>query len=139
MRFGKLFTDFSTAQDDFRKERNRLQKALEDIQMPSFHDQVLVPFATSLCRGLGKGWQLEEILGPFGLSNEYNLTFKNGRKKRSLIIFKHMGGLAMRDYSIKFDNYAKGSIGAINGGNHPIIEIPNNTTFKWFEKHWIKG
>lgn len=82
-----------------------------------------------------------EWYGPFGLNNEQTIYFYKDKNKKkilgSICFVSFRDGYAIRDEKKNNGLYQKGTIGEMNGGNHPIIEITEKINLDWLVK-WAK-
>ena len=75
------------------------------------------------------------LVHPADLSEDDKLKGKSCRS----VTFLPMpdGAIAVRDYSSNTSEYPEGSIGALNGLNHPIHEMPSDGNIEWIIG-WLK-
>jgi len=121
----------------------RLKKKLSKRGYGSFWGDVLVkPIAEELVKQM-PGYHYE-LLGPFGLSSEFAIHFyKNGVSEKEQhegdncksITFipgdlQKKADLGIRNYDEDTGRYAKGTLGEINGMNHPTIELSPDMEIK---------
>ncbi len=77
----------------------------------------------SFARSQGKS---AKISGPYGICRRISVQI--GRKWGQFEVDNYDGWrLGKRDWSITLTEFRHGSIGEINGMNHPYSEIPNST------------
>ncbi len=117
------------------QEKYKLKEA--KLKYPHWIEHVLRPLGEELITHYPES--SFEIMGPFGMDNETSISIKgNGKELLAFLEFvpehgdnKPMG-LHLRDYTIDTKQFTPGSIGEMNGGNHPSIPIPADVTIQWF-------
>lgn len=114
------------------KEIKALQEKRDKLKYPNIKT-VFAPFAKAMQIKLGA----ERIrwLGGFGLSNEHALWFLKGNDPdevnniiSSINFVKDGDGWGIKDERVDTGKYPKGSIGEMNGMNHPTIPIDSKLT-----------
>jgi hypothetical protein len=157
-----ILENYTKKEADFRKERERIQTKIGRIEKQverlnkklkraydartSWVDEIIKPIAVLLAPFFPeRRW---EIYGPFGLVCSVSIHFyKNGvsedkkfdGKNCLSITFRpgnlQLGELLVVDYRKNLKEYPKGSIGEMNGMNHPAVEMKPDT--KWLVG-WVK-
>ena len=117
------------------QEKYKLKEA--KLKYPHWMENVLRPLGEELIANFpGSTF---EVSGPFGMDCETSISL-TGKNKECLAFLQfvpvHRNNLPitlhLRDYSVDTKRFPAGSIGAMNGGNHPSISIPTDVTIKWF-------
>ncbi len=131
----------------YDRERDRLRSELEErksqlakLECPWWIDEILRPIAEHLLKQPEFTDRTYDILGPFGIgartsihlykrgvpeelkfkeANCVSITFEPGNLQA--------GELRLVDYSRNLRRYASGTIGELNGFNHPTISMVKNT------------
>lgn len=105
------------------------------LKYPHWMEYYLTPLAEELIKHFPDS--NFHISGPFGMDCETSITIKG--EDSTLLAFLQFvpgnldeGELFLRDYTVDNGRFAKGSIGAMNGMNHPNISIPQEATIEWF-------
>lgn len=126
---------YSAKQSELRKKRDEIEKEIRDAKYPHF---------TNYLKQLGKellphikGASKVTIYGPFGLGCETSIYFenKNGKTVASATFTRYGDGYGIKNYSVNTGHYRTGTIGEINGMNHPTIEIKKDMSMDWFLKY----
>lgn len=118
------------------KQIERLKTRLNKIGYCSWIDELLMPIAKTMVEKMPD--RSFDILGPFGMTSETAIHFyklgvaKNkqleGDNCRS-ITFRpkdlDKGELVLVDYTQNTGQYAKGTLGEMNGMNYPTIPLKN--------------
>ncbi len=129
-------------------ERDRLQREIYFLNeklikliSPSWIDAIIKPIAEELIKHFpGRRY---ELLGPFGLSSETAIHFyRIGVDEKHLyegdncksITFRPVdlekGELGIVDYKTDTGKFGKGTLGEMNGYNHPTIPLSPDTTIE---------
>ncbi len=117
-----------------RDQVQRLKEKLERMKAPYWVDVLVRPVAEAIADRL----ECEaEILGPFGIGCEVRVSFKTTKGQQSLAVRPTHDddttmGLAIVDYSANTSEYKAGTLGAINGLNHPAHSVPDDADLDWF-------
>jgi hypothetical protein len=99
---------------------------------PDFKKLVVHKIAVAVLQVL-KGYKSYEVYGPQGICCRYTIYFKTPRKPLLVLpLEEEEGQLFVRDYTICNNRFREGSIGAINGMNHPSIPVPLDASAQWF-------
>lgn len=112
--------------------RNQIDKLENKVyNYPSWYEVILKPLAFHLSQDLHLPY---EIYGPFGLSCETTIYFRADMQKSicdqpvfSLTVYPNFG---KTEFCLEYDTgertnqYAEGSIGALNGGNKRCAPLP---------------
>lgn len=127
------------------KQIERLKKKLD--KLPFWQDALIKPIAEELIKQFPD--RCYDILGPFGLSNEtaihfyrigvdekhkfegdncISITFRPGNLEK--------GELRLVDHKKNTGEFRKGTIGEMNGMNHPTIPLSPDTTIEELLK-WV--
>jgi len=153
-KYSELYSEHKTKQDKLRNSIHRKEAQLERLNnrelkliFPSWVDNLLQPIATELGKHLPD--YRAEILGPFGICCETSIHFyKKGLTKEELWRDEHRrdgsiksitfipgdlseGQISIRDEKTDTHRFSPGTIGALNGMNHPSINIPEDATIEW--------
>lgn len=119
------------------KQVNTLNARLGRLRSVNYKDEVFVPLAQALSKQIGI--DSYEIIGPAGIGCTISIWFKKGRKS-AYVSFRpeglfEEGTIAVVDNSKDTGTYAKDSIGAINGLNHPEIQLSPDITIAQIAKY----
>lgn len=127
-----------TQEDEIQAEINRLELKKKELSKVSYIEEAIKPLAKALNRYIKKDHF--EIMGPFGLGCHISIYFYDGedlmkdKKSKGITISPHNlfedGSIQVIDDLKDDGSYAKGTIGAVNGLNHPIIPISAKTPIK---------
>lgn len=125
---------FDKKYDELRKQRDEIQKQIDDLKYPSFSGYLEQLGKVTL--PLIEGAVSFEVLGPFGLTNEYGLHFNAEKKKNqrfpktvaSASFSRHGGG----GYGIK--TYPRNDIHSMR-----VVPLTDEMTLEWFVKFAKKG
>ncbi len=134
--------EYEMRQANFRRLRNkhkRLQEKYEALELkqeyPHWNDHYLKPLAEELVKLFPDAYY--EIAGPFGLDCETSISIESPNKV--LLAFLQFvpgdcnkGEFYLRDYKTDTPKFSPGTIGEMNGMNHPRIPIPQDATVDWF-------
>jgi hypothetical protein len=140
---------YQTEKERIEKQIERLNRKKDRLIYPSWIDQLIKPIAEFILPLL-PGYDKYEILGPFGLCNEIGIHFiaegtSYGNRNNSgsgeeywdklkSITFTpgdlDKGELMYRNYNIDTGMFGKGSIGEMNGMNHPDTVIDANSDLR---------
>lgn len=137
-------TNELVAKIEMRKQQivrleNRLNKHGET--RPSWIDSILKPIAEELVKHYPGCYY--EIAGPFGMNNRTSIWIKHPTKidEPHYITFipgnLRDGEILIEDTETDTGYYKKGTLGELNGDNHPHIPIPNDMKIEDLIK-WIK-
>jgi len=135
MKIATLGKSYQRSYKWYRTRQENLQRELESLKCPSWVEKVIKPIAKEL--GDTMPDREVEILGPFGLGHEIAIHFlKAGIDRDQMfdkpgnvrsITFRPTGfdafTLGVVDYGTNTGQFPKGSIGEINGGNHPVVPV----------------
>lgn len=133
------------------RQLERLNTKLRKLEFPSWIDNLIKPIAD----GLEKVYPeyRAEILGPFGVYRETAIhLYKKGLTHDELWLDKNLyndsiksinfipGDLSRGELSIRNDKedtgeFSKGTIGELNGMNHPSIPIPEHADIEWLKQY----
>lgn len=118
-------------------------------EFPSWMDNIIKPIADELSRHFPD--YRYDILGPFGICNEVSIHFyEKGIDDKKLWEGGHIkvitfipielsgGKIAVRDTSVDTGQYGKGTIGEMNGMNHPTVDIPTDANTDWLLQY-VRG
>ena len=127
-----LFAQFEAAHAKAKKEYDALTdyQAINNFTFPFWKDFVVVRLAESLKRLLHQ--DSYEISGPFGVAARLPITFSLNNQETLYItidpisIAGHQVGII--DYTTNNHRHKRGTIGEVNGFNHPIIAIDPKST-----------
>lgn len=98
--------------------------------MPHWKDHLIPPLARAICRG--KGWDSFEISTPAGICCRTSISFlQRGNRVSCLEVSNpsmETGTLKVTDYAQDTGEFKPGTIGKVNGMNHPSITIDPTMT-----------
>ena len=127
------------------KQIERLKKKLD--KLPNWTEALIKPIAEELIKHFPD--RRYEILGPFGLSSEIAIHFyRIGVNEPNLfdgdncisITFRpgdlDKGELRLVDHKTNTGEFREGTLGALNGMNHPTIPLSPDTTIEELLK-WV--
>ena len=126
----------------------RLKKQISKLEKKNHWIKVIVePIAQELSRILDL--PVWEILGPFGICCETSIhlskdeeTHKQCKLRKSITfvpLFNYQENdykIGVRDYSVNTGKFPQGSLGDVNGMNHPVTDISNMPITELAEK-WV--
>ena len=130
--------------DNTQKKIDHLQTKLQKLGYISWVNEIIKPIAELLNEKMPDRYY--HILGPFGLSCQTTIHFyKNGVSEKERfnkgncksITFEpgnlDNGEIRLVDYAKNTHKYAPGTIGEMNGLNHPTIPVPETIDglFEW--------
>jgi len=105
------------------------------LEYPHWMENYLTPLAEVLIKNFpGSDFN---VAGPFGMDCETSISI-HGEDSTLLAFLQFVPGnldageLFLRDYTVDNGRFSKGTIGAMNGMNHPNISIPQDATIEWF-------
>lgn len=121
------------------RQIKRLESRIGKLGYVSWVDEIVEPIAKEMMKHLPV--KSYDILGPFGMSAEVAIHFhKNDPPKRdgwhdldiiSICIIPldlDKGEIGIRDQTVDTGQYPSGTIGELNGMNHPTIPITPDMT-----------
>lgn len=144
-RYVQEYEQFQHRRKLLEQRRDKLQKQLDKLQMPLWIDLVVKPIAKELERQL-PGYN-SAILGPLGVGARVSIhLYKIGVPEKSKfdgdncksITFEPAWGqdtIRVVDYSINTGEYSSGTIGEMNGFNHPTLAIPEGEGVDWLMQY----
>ena len=123
------------------KERDEALRRYNGLKYPHWKENLIVPIAEEIAKRLDRDY---EILGPFGLGCEMSIHFmikglpdqKKDYKAWYAVAFDDMlsltfrpgdienGELKLVDLRKNTGKFPEGSIGEVNGMNHPRLPMP---------------
>ena len=118
-----------------------LEKKKKGLRFNSTFDSMFHPFAEELKKRLKA--DSYEWYGHFGICSELTIYFTKGSRditKKGAVVGRICftdGGRYIRDTTKKTYRYRKGTIGEVNGMNHPKIKVTEEMDIAWLEK-WAK-
>jgi len=148
-----LYHDYKDKEDKLDRRIDQLESLLAKAKerkrnfyrknpFPSWHEHLLKPIIEELVKFIP--CHHYRISGPFGICSESPVFFyqdAEGKGNYKYIFFLPLdlqkGELAIRDYSIDTKEFSKGTIGEINGMNHPSIDISKDTNIEDLLKYVI--
>ena len=98
------------------------------------------------------GWKAE-VLGPFGICCEVSIHLHRPTRRKPKQPFarrncrsitfvpldaKNGWRLGIRNSGVDTGDFKRGTIGEMNGMNHPTLEIPPDADVRWLVEHWLK-
>jgi len=142
MKYTRQYDAYSSAREKLETEIVKVETRLKSLRdkktnpcCPSWIDLLLKPIAEAMLKHLPN--RTFKILGPFGMTNETGVHFYKKRIKEKnkfkgdnciSITFRpaKLPDLTVVDYSVDTGHFEKGSIGEMNGMNHPSIPIQDD-------------
>jgi len=122
-------------QDQLRQEIEELESKKDRLKYPSF-DKIFKPLFEKMKEAYGA--DRIDTYGPFGLCCSRSAYFmktskddKEGKILGSICLVSRSDGFAIRNENETKGSYKEGTLGDMNGMNHPEIEITEATDFKW--------
>ncbi len=134
--------EYEKTQANYRRLRDKYERLAKKYQTleykqkyPHWKGNYLAPIAEELIKQFPDSHY--DIAGPFGLSNETSISIENQNNiLLAFLEFVHgdldKGEFFLRDYKTDTHAFSKGTIGEVNGMNHPNIPIPQDATIEWF-------
>ncbi len=143
--FNKIFVrrskSYFTRQDKIRLQIEALKIKMEKMRHPYF-DNVFAPLLESIKQELrADGYQ---VYGPFGICHQRTVYWLKDNKKcitsnanvlGSLSFISSTEGFKLRDEDVDTGQFAESTVGAMNGMNHPEIEITDEMNMEWLLNH----
>jgi len=134
-----LKAEYQAKVEGYRARQNKYQRLIDKYKKmdsklvyPHWMEHYLTPIAEELITHF-PGSQFE-VSGPFGMSGETSISIKS--KDGVLLAFLQFAlgddEILLRDYSKDNGRFSRGTIGQLNGGNHPDEPIPDENTIEWF-------
>lgn len=144
--YGKKLSRYYTRERQLKNQIDKTQKSLEahNKKYPHFIENLLKPIAEDLQQFFPNRYY--EILGPFGLGCETSIHFYKNKAKKAKdnkeyhamwdadknfcksVTFRPLelkkGELVIVNYKKNTGEFKKGTIGEINGLNHPTLPMP---------------
>lgn len=145
--YSELNAHWQRVRSRYKIKETRLEKELADAtarleqhrrKHPTWIERIVEPIAMRLALVLGRE---PEILGPFGICSHVSIHLKvpsgNGETVRSITFTSQYDAddeivLCWRDWSRDTGKYPRGTMGEINGMNHPSEPIPDAADLDWF-------
>src|SRR3990172_1814298 len=133
-----------------RQELERAKAEFEAMRWPHPINHILPKIAKAVLAELKpKGYGFFEILGPVGICCEASIWFTKqkhpkdskrtglppGLKSLTFTCCHDKNGVRLRDERVTTKECPPGSIGEMNGMNHPDVDIPADADGKWFLKY----
>ena len=136
------YDNYRKRQDKIYAEISRLEKKRDNQTWKQLR-VLFKPIAERLKQEL-KATEIEWY-GPFGLDCSQSIYFKKndgsitdeGNVLGSITFINSGGGYAIRDENENTERYPNGSLGEMNGMNHPVIEFTEEHNFNWLLE-WAK-
>jgi len=140
-RYTLKLAEYRETKETLQKKVKATQKRLDNLNtkyntMPYPHwlDYYLHPIAEALTDEFPNSHY--ELGGPFGLDCETSISLYEGKKLLAFLQFVpgnlDEGEIFLRDYSVDTHRFGSGTIGEVNGMNHPSIPIPIDADISWF-------
>jgi hypothetical protein len=149
--FGDLSKPYSRALKRYRNYhdctdnglRRRMDWKAPVPKLPPWIGRLVQPLADALTERTGR---TADVLGPFGLCCATSIhlysdpelkspaRFLNGNCRSITFVPLDLdrGELGIRDYSRNTGEFRPGTIGEMNGMNHPTIPVPDDADLDWF-------
>jgi len=140
-RYTLKLASYREAQESLRKKIKATQKRLDSLNTeyntmsyPHWTEYYLTPIAEALTQEFPNSRY--EIGGPFGLDCETSISLHRDKELLAFLQFipgnLNEGEIFLRDYTIDTHRFSPGTIGEMNGMNHPNIAIPMDADIHWF-------
>lgn len=124
------------------------QEKLSQLEAPRMAAELVDPLGKEMLKLLADA-DTYTVAGPVGESEAIILSFHpkgvtpeekaSGSKSKSITLITKLpdGGLGVRDYSKNTAKHAPGTIGYLNGDNHPTVRVPEGAKVSWLIS-WVK-
>lgn len=149
-RYARRNREAKATRDEIDSKIARLERKVEQLKKErgkgwaSWINEIIAPIARKLEKHYPD--RRAEILGPFGLCSEVSIhLYKKDipeadelRDCKSITFVRgdlEKGEIRVRDYSRDTGRYKPGTMGELNGMNHPEIEIPAGAGIEWLVEH----
>lgn len=143
------YQDYKAKADQLTARKNRAENRLKALSIPSWIDTIVQPIADELAKEM-PGFE-PHILSPFGLSAEVSIHFyrkgvpekerwADGNNVRSITFIPgdlQTGEILIRNTSVDTGEFRPGTIGEMNGMNHPSVKIPEDADISWLMA-WVR-
>jgi hypothetical protein len=153
--FTRAYQDYKAKADQLEAQISRAEKRVEELKkkrralpMPDWIDIIIRPIADELAKEL-PDFDLR-ILGPMGICSAVPVHFyRKGVPKEEMwdegnvrsITFVprdlQNGEIMIRNISVDTGEFRPGTIGELNGMNHPSVKIPEDADISWFMA-WVR-
>ncbi len=128
-----------------QQQIERLERRLSKLNYgPYWVDEIIKPLAEEMIKHFPG--RVFDILGPFGMGCHVSIHFykeglegmdRFGGDNCISITFTPLdlegkGEIGVVNQSVDTQEYTTGTLGALNGMNHPVIPVPADVGIKWF-------
>ena len=129
--------EFRRLQEKYERLQEKYKLKEAKLRYPHWMENVLRPLGEELVLNFPDS--NFSVSGPFGMNCETSISL-TGKNKECLAFlqfvpefkFNDEPTLKLRDYSVDTRLFSRGTIGEMNGMNHPDIPIPADVTIQWF-------
>ena len=163
MNISRILKEYNSMKNEYDENEKHLDKRIEHrkaqlerlenrrrkLHFPSWVDNMVKPIAEELIKHFQD--RCYDILGPFGIGARTSIHFyKKGTDETNQfdeclsitfepnLFNEGKATLGVVDYNTDTQRYSKGTIGAINGFNHPLMPLPENITVQWLMDFMMK-
>jgi len=146
--YAREYQDYKAKAERLMAQKNRAENRLKALSIPSWIDTIVQPIADELAKELPDFEP--HIFGPFGICAEVSIHFyRKGVSKKEIwaggnirsITFilgsLQEGEILIRDTSVDTGDFRPGTIGEMNGMNHPSVKIPPDADISWLLS-WVR-
>jgi hypothetical protein len=142
MTFAEISEKYASTYKKLENREKALKEKLESVEKrkKGWIDGVILPFIKEFAKETGAVKTRHS--GPFGLGNMFHVYFTYANGSKICLTFSPgdytQGIFYLVDENVDTGKYKQGSIGEVNGGNHPRYEIPDYADVQWFMKYATK-
>lgn len=131
--------------DKLEKQIEELTKKKERLRFNSGLRELFKPFAEELKKRFKAN--IIEWYGPFGMCASQTIYFMKGPSKDickkgnvlgSICFVSSSGGYAIRNEKVDNKSFSSGTLGAMNGMNHPEIDFTDKMNINWLYKWGLR-
>jgi len=146
--YAREYQDYKAKAEQLTARKNRAENRLKALSIPSWIDTIVQPIADDLAKEFPDFEP--HILGPFGLCTEVSIHFYRkgvpeekrwaGGNVRSITFILgdlQKGEILIRNTSVDTGEFRPGTIGEMNGMNHPSVKIPEDADVSWLMT-WVR-
>lgn len=133
----KRIQSYLSRQDKIRLQIEALKIEMEKMGYPRF-DNIFAPLFKNIQQELqADGYQ---VYGPFGIYNQRTVYWLKDNKKNitidgnvlgSLVFVSDTNGWKLRNEDVDTGQFTEGTIGEMNGMNHPEMNITDEMDMEW--------
>ena len=139
-RFNASVKRYTRKRAALNTELHLIQRKIKELKQPYWGEDLIGPIAAAISKDPRMSEHpVYQVMGPFGICGEMPIHFYKlnvpdderfqGDNCRSVTFVSRNteDGLTLKmvDYSVNTGEYAEGSIGAMNGMNHPRVDLPD--------------